>query len=545
MPFTRREFITKSVLGLGAFYLSMRSARAWGALARLAEKFPAAHPWRAVKGAFAGTAFLGDEHHHPHDALWHTETYIAKKGGRPAEVERTCEVIIVGGGCAGLLSAYGLKDRDFLLLEQAAQFGGNARSETYQGEGFSLGPAYVTIPERGSALETFYQDLGLLHEARREAPEDGRVLSGGLKFLESEPGEVGTSARALKNKMLAWSASSPELPPSGAAEEAATAALDELSAESWLRREGSWHPLLWEHLQLYAWSSFGGSLEEISAAQFLNFYAAEARGVMAWAGGNGAITRRLFERLSEIPGDRLRAGTLVLEVKEVEGGVEVLAENPDGTLRRLRAKAAVMAAPKYAARLLLRGMLPPERDALWNDLPYRAYAVANVLLKQPIAPPAFDLYCLRGSVPETPSFGHRTDRPITDLIFAGWANGAEPSRVLTLYRPYPLDGARNFLLGPSLHERLQKEFGDDLKRWLAELDLAAVAIEGIRVALWGHSVPLARVGFLKPAFREALSAPVGPRVFLANQDNFMSPSFESCFAAATHATADAQWVLGH
>lgn len=543
MSLSRRDFLRAGALGLVACYLG-GPVRALGAALKSAARYVAGHPWREVEGTFAGTAFLGDEHRRPHDILWHLEEYISRKGGRPAEVSESAEVIIVGGGTAGLLSAYELRDRNFILLEQASQFGGNARSEEYRGTAYSLGPAYVTVPEGGSEIDKFFRETGLGSQARLEKPEESRVLAGGLKALVNDPGDVGLSARALHQKLSALSDRLPPVPPASPEEEAATGELDALSAEAWLKAEGPWHPLVMEQLQLYAWSSFGGSLEEISAAQFLNFVAAETKGVLAFPGGNGAITRHLFEALAALPGNRLRAGTIVLEVKEVDGGVEVLAETAEGALQRLRGKSVVMAAPKYAARFLLKNVLSSERDTLWRDLPYRAYAVANVLLRDPAPAPAFDLYCLRGSVPAAPTFGKRTDRPVTDLVCANWAAGRAAPAVLTLYRPFPLEGARNILLGPQLHERLQKEFSADLSRWLGELGLGANPVEGIRVALWGHSLPLARPGFLNPVVRAHLSGPVGTRIFLANQDNYMSPAFESCFAAAQAAAKEVLKLLG-
>src|SRR5262245_39965362 len=47
------------------------------------------------------------------------------------------DVVIVGGGPSGLLSAYLLRDRDFLLLEKEPRFGGNAISEQWRGVWYS------------------------------------------------------------------------------------------------------------------------------------------------------------------------------------------------------------------------------------------------------------------------------------------------------------------------------------------------------------------------------------------------------------------------
>src|SRR4030095_69300 len=61
----------------------------------------------------------------------------------PADSERTVEFVIVGGGIAGLTSAYFLRDHNYLLLEQYDELGGQARGRTYRGIDYSLGAAYM------------------------------------------------------------------------------------------------------------------------------------------------------------------------------------------------------------------------------------------------------------------------------------------------------------------------------------------------------------------------------------------------------------------
>lgn len=557
-PMNRRSFLRQGVLRLGGLYFGLHAlpgiaaAEVSRATAKVKAFFPANGPFAEVTGSFSSTAFSGDEYRHPHDLLWHIDEYVQKKGGRPATLTADLDTIIVGGGMAGLLAAYQVRDRNWTLFEQASRLGGNAKSETFQGSSFSLGPAYVTSPEPGSSEEKFLSETGLLAESRREAPEEARVLFGGLRNLWG--GETDPSARLDAERMentlsRIYEEAFPEIPfrEGEGLPRHALAALDGKSAADWLREQGKLHSHLHEYFQLYCWSSFGGSLDEISAAQFLNFVASETKGVLAFPGGNGAIARRLHEILLRAPGGegRLRSSTLVLEVKEAGDGVEVLVEAPDGTLALYRARAVIVAAPKYVARMILRKSLDARREALWRELPYRAYAVANVLLKEKISSPAFDLYCLRGSVPDTPSFGRRTDRPVTDLILAGWAgrDSAGPS-VLTAYRPYPLDGARNFLMGPNLHERVQKEIAADIAIWVEQLGLDPSVVAGIRLSLWGHSVPLAQKGLFASGALEEIGAPLGTRIFFANQDNYMNPSFESCLASAEDAGARVGRLLG-
>ncbi len=495
-------------------------------------------PMRSLSGSFSSSTFNGDEYRRPHDILWHLDTYVASKGGWPTEVSETRDVVIIGGGLSGLMTAHYLRGRDWTLLEQATQFGGNSKSEVFNGARFSLGPAYITVPEAGSLEESFLTEMGLSSGARHEKPEETRILFGGLRNLwagETDPQAKESAARIEKALREVNTSKFPDVPWVEGADLSRDEMrdLDRQSAEDWLNAQGTLHPHVWEYFQLYAWSAFGGSLEELSAAQFLNFAAPEVDGVLAFPGGNGAIAQALYDTIESTSPGRLRANTLVLDVREKNGRVETLIESPDGNLQLISSASAIVAAPKYVARHLLRNVLDADRARLWDSLNYRAYMVANVLLSSDVASPAFDIFCLRGQVPDAPSFGRRSDRNCTDLVFADWAQEDNSSTsILTLYRPYPLDGARNFLMAPQLHDRMKTEFATELKSWLPQLGIPESAIGEMRLTLWGHSCPLAKKGLFADGSLEQIGAPLGSRIFFANQDDAMNPSFESCLASA-------------
>jgi hypothetical protein len=190
----RRTFLKNSISASAAAYAGF--SLGFFQLPSLAEAktkrslLPDPSPLRSVSGGFSSSAFNGDEYRRPHDILWHLDTYVASKGGWPTEVSETRDVVIIGGGLSGLMTAHYLRGRDWTLLEQATQFGGNSKSEEFNGARFSLGPAYITIPESGSLEEFLLSDIGLLNQARHEKPDETRVLIGGLKNLwtgETDP----------------------------------------------------------------------------------------------------------------------------------------------------------------------------------------------------------------------------------------------------------------------------------------------------------------------------------------------------------------------
>ena len=72
----------------------------------------------------------------------------------PPPVSKRYDIVIVGGGIAGLSSAYFLRDKDFLLLEKEPHWGGNAYKETYEGQGFATGSAYDFADSDSAHLAT-------------------------------------------------------------------------------------------------------------------------------------------------------------------------------------------------------------------------------------------------------------------------------------------------------------------------------------------------------------------------------------------------------
>jgi len=67
------------------------------------------------------------------------------------------DVVIVGGGPSGLMSAYRLRNLNFLLLEKEPRLGGNAISERWRGVWYSTGAAY----QSDDRMEALCVELGM------------------------------------------------------------------------------------------------------------------------------------------------------------------------------------------------------------------------------------------------------------------------------------------------------------------------------------------------------------------------------------------------
>ncbi|MGZ5280043.1 MAG: FAD-dependent oxidoreductase, partial [Pseudobdellovibrionaceae bacterium] len=296
------------------------------------------------------------------------------------------------------------------------------------------------------------------------------------------------------------------------------------------------HPHVEEYLQLYSWSSFCGSLGEISAAQMLNFVTSETESILALPGGNAAITEQLYVRLEKQVGrERMRSNCFVIDIAQNADGVRVLYEDGFGKLKTIQAQTCVFAGPKFVATKLISEMQEDQRRAM-AAIQYRAYVVANILLKEKIQSPTYELYCLKGVAPEEPSAMSPSDRQFTDICFGSWAAEPQTDRgVITVYKSLPYDGARQFLFSPFAHDKNKRQIESQIPEVLASLNLKESDIDGIRMTRWGHALPLAKVGGLSSGMAETASQTIDNRIVFANQDNWLNPSFECAFAAAQEA----------
>lgn len=489
-------------------------------------------------------------------ADWHLG-HRMRDGGlpEPSTTART-DVVVVGGGVAGLSAAWHLHAAgvdDVAVVELETEPGGNAASGRNAVSAYPWGAHYVPMlaPESTDAAALF-ADLGLItgHDAAgrpvydeaslcadpRERllrwgewqedllPSSGvtraeqaqyRSFFGAMDRFRAARGTDGRRAFAIP---VAESSADPQF-----------RALDAISFARFLGENG-WNapPLRW-YLRYCCRDDYGTEPEHVSAWAGIHYFASRGgRGdgphpVLTWPGGNGHIVALMGARLPPPV-----CSALAWRVAVDTGGVAVdVFEPATGRSRRIHARAAVLAVPRFVADRLLKR--PGNAGAS-----YAPWVVANITVSAMPEGRGWPL-CWDNVPYGSESLGY--------VVATHQSVERVPRRtVLTWYMPLstqaPAD-ARRAALDRPLHE-WQRLVADDLLLMHPELD---GAIQRIDVRLWGHAMIRPEPGFIWSTARAAAGAHAPP-VFFAHSDMSGISIFEEANMRGTAAARAVRCFLG-
>ena len=481
---------------------------------------------------------------------------VRDAGAPPAVTAwRQARVVVIGAGIAGLTAAWELRRRgvtDVVVLELCDVAGGTARGGATDVTAYPWGAHYVVAPQPAQTdMIALLGEMGaieghdaagapIIDEALRCREPEERVFYRGRWYegLYLDAGSTAEDRRQLavfKREIDEWAAwhdaagaRAFAIPTRASSPSPEVRALDQVSFAAWLdARELTSERLRW--LADYACrDDYGLLAADTSAWAGLFYFAARQRAagvapqsVVTWPDGNHALVRHLAA------GAAIETGVAVHEVREVAGGVEVVATGPHGPLG-IRAAAAVVAVPGFVADRIVasrRGGPPaPKGD-------YGAWCVANVHLRdrprersRGSAPPAWD-----NVFRDSPSLGY-----VSATHQAGRDRGAT---VWTWYYPFPGDAVttRKQLAGAGAAEWTEVVM-TDLER--AHPGVRAL-VEHVEIAFWGHGMIRPRVGSVwgrRPPDLDAAS-----RVQIAHTDRSGLALFEEAF---DHGLAAARAIAG-
>jgi protoporphyrinogen oxidase len=495
----------------------------------------------------AAQGYLADDPEKAHEALWAKAQFIQSKGGIPAPKEKV-PLVIVGGGLSGLLSAYLLRHHKPILLEQAQRFGGNAKGESWDGLDYALGAAYFVKPETGSSWYQLLSELGATNLWRElnsgsKVEWKGRLIEGFWEGATDPKGRPFFSKAAKYVQDVLHERNGrryPELPARNAKQLDLLKQLDRETLHSHLKRAlgGRLHPHFETHLEQYCWSSFGASAHELSAAHGMNFYTEEFEDLVVLPGGNAGVAELVLKSLEmSLAQGNLRPESLVVNVKVQDDEVHVTYLDSNGQLNTVAAKAVVMACPKFVAKKLIDD-LPLAQSQAISQIKYRSYLVANILIDGP--PPAeefYDLFLLGNGRHDTLSTRQAAEkRGATDVVLANFScRGFDSKTVLTMYWAMPFDGALASLYASQSFANYRKRFETQLLQEILPLfGYDQRRVVDLRIARWGHPLPVAEKGLLTRGVLERARADHGRRVFFIEQDNWAQPAIETSASEAMY-----------
>ena len=431
-------------------------------------------------------------------------------------VSKRYDIVIVGGGIAGLSSAYFLRDKNFLLLEKEPHWGGNAYKETYEGQGFATGSAYDFA---GSDSNNLAKELGL--EQLPVNAADPTIVGGkwiadmwrsGIDELPY-PQKTREAFKQFRKKMLAIDY------------EKNVKQLDNEPLTKYLQ---GFPPEITHWWDAYGPSNWGAKAADtctyVALDDFHTFAGEDAKDDrITLPGGNGALSEKLAAKLLEQHADQMLLNATTVAVEQQKNSANVSYFHA-GKLHTVSARVVIMAASKQIASYITSGISPDQRDAM-RAIRYAPYPVINMIFDKPVYNRGYDTWCPGNS--------------FTDMIVADWTIRNQPdhkqkNNILTFYTP---------LAEVDRHKQLTEEgcktialnVLHDFKKLLPEFNVDPIEIHMYRR---GHPMFMAVPGnFTKtiPAARHPLE-----RVFFANADSEGPESL--AMNAVSSAKKAAEWV---
>ena len=346
---------------------------------------------------------------------------LLAQGPLPAPtLVRRAQVIIAGGGVAGLAAARSLRlagVHDFALLELEDTPGGNSRAGAVNGVACPLGAHYLPVPgDHAPEVQDLLEELGLRQRVAGRWQYDERHLCHSPQerlYFEREWQEgllpvqgVGEATleqyRRFSQAVGAASRAARFTMPQFAALDAKTGlapahqALDAMTFEAWLQQQGLDDAHLRWYLDYCCRDDYGAGIARVSAWAGLHYFASrhgfhapgeavaeDREGVLTWPEGNGWLTQQLAAPIKAQ--GQLQTGTSVLRIAETRRGVEVDAFNHhSGNVERWQAPRCIVALPVFVAARVVQN--PPAFLAqAAQRLQWAPWAVTNIHLNAPLA----------------------------------------------------------------------------------------------------------------------------------------------------------------
>lgn len=470
------------------------------------------------------------------------------------------QVVIVGGGIAGLSAAWWLKKNninDIQILELSDREGGNSISGQNKTSKYPWGAHYIPTPgDRATLVHELFAELGIIKGKNKKSENiyNDLYVCSDLKerlyfYGKWQAGlipESGLGKEELKeidrfnSLMDDYSISKGvdnryafNIPLEESSSDEKFLSLDRLSMFEFLQNNNfkSKH-LLW-YVEYCCRDDYGTTLKETSAWAGVHYFASRVgKGenlseddIITWPEGNSFLVNGIKNIIGK---EIIKTNSLVTKVVQnnSEGGEVIYKDIKTGENFKIKADHIILATPRFVTKHIF----PELQDKEHQD--YTPWMVANISLnKKPSnnngAPLAWDNVFYNSDSLGYVVATHQDWKPMNK------------ETVLTYYWPLthktPLE-ARKWAMTQT-HEDWVKKIVADLKKPHPEIESN---ISNIDVWVWGHAMIRPEPGFIWGKKRKAWQKPQG-RIHFAHSDLSGISIFEE---AQYHGVRAAKEVLG-
>jgi oxygen-dependent protoporphyrinogen oxidase len=312
------------------------------------------------------------------------------------------DVVVVGGGIAGLTAAWRLRHRDVVLLEASDRVGGRMRSDSRGDYWLNFGAHLFPAP--GSLVDTIATELSLetvpvWGSMMALAVGDTKLASGPiesypLRLPLSVRDRVGFAARGLKVQRAVAAYHRATRPRPG---ETPAATRSRILAFEDERTFGAFlGPMSPEVEAIFACASHRATaeLDELSAGCGIGLFA------LVWGGKGSLIARNMLGgtgRLPQVIAERLGSERVLVNarataIKEADGGLTVDFVDAAGP-RSLSARHVIVAAQAPFAAPLVEAVAPGAAEAL-AQMRYGAFLNVALATNERVAMPWDGIYAM-------------------------------------------------------------------------------------------------------------------------------------------------------